>query len=189
VICAGDRPSDYVYDYRFVRFRPKVDTGDLVEEARRDLRLPEPSIGTSPPPQFDSVVNLPVFLTVNAADWEPKSATAGVPGVAVVVRAVPQRVEWSTGDGAIVVCSGPGTPYDFSRPENAQVADCVHRYRTTALDQPNQRFPVTATVVWKASWSVVGAPGGGDLGEIRRSATTSLRVVQVQTVNAYEPNP
>ena len=170
----------------YLRRRPTAPPEELAMEALGQLPLPEPSIATSPPPQFDSVVNVPVFLAVDAADWEAKSVTTGVPGVTVTVTAQPQRTEWQVGNGDVVVCDGPGTPYDFSRLERDQVADCTYTYRRTSIGQPDERFPVTATVVWRASWSAVGAPGGGDLGEVRRSATTSLRVVQVQTVNAYE---
>jgi hypothetical protein len=170
----------------YLRRRPAAPPQELAMEAMGELPLPEPAIATSPPPQFDSVVNVPVFLAVDSADWQPKSVTTGVTGVTVTVVAVPTRTEWQLGNGDVVVCDGPGTPYDFSRPEHDQVADCVYTYRTTSIGQPDERFPVTATVVWRASWSAVGAPGGGDLGEVRRSATTSLRVVQVQTVNVYE---
>lgn len=163
--------------------RRSVQPADLAIEALGYLALPEPAITTNPPSEFDSVVNLPVFLSIDGANWEPKSVTTDVPGVSVQVTAVPQRVEWDMGTGDVVVCAGPGTPYDFSRPEGDQVADCTYTYRKTSAGQPNERFPVTATVVWRASWSVVGAPGGGDLGEVRRSASTSLRVAQVQTVN------
>lgn len=163
--------------------RRAVQPADMAMEALGFLTLPEPAIATSPPSQFDSVVNVPVYLSVDAADWQPKSVTTDVPGVSVQVTAVPQRVEWDTGMGDVVVCDGPGTPYDFSRPDADQVADCTYTYRRTSAGQPNERFTLTATVVWRASWSVVGAPGGGDLGEVRRSASTSLRVAQVQTVN------
>lgn len=170
----------------YLRRRPAAPPEELAMEALGQLPLPEPSIATSPPPQFDSVVNVPVFLAVDAADWQPKSVTTGIPGVTVTVTAVPERTEWQMGNGDLVICDGPGTPYDFTRPEGAQVADCTYTYRVTSIGQPDERYPVAATVVWRASWSVVGAPGGGDLGEVRRSATTSLRVVQVQTVNAYD---
>jgi hypothetical protein len=155
-------------------------------EALGHLPLPEPTLVMSPPPQFDSVVNVPVFLAIDGADWEAKSVTTGVPGVTVTVTATPVRTEWEMGTGDLVTCPGPGTPYDFARSEGDQVADCTYTYRATSIGQRNERFPVVATVVWRASWSVTGAPGGGPLGEVRWSATTSLRVVQVQTVNVYQ---
>ena len=163
--------------------RRAVQPAEIAMEALGYLALPEPTVTTNPPSEFDSVVNVPVFLSVDSADWEPKSVTTEVPGVSVLVTAVPQRVEWEMGAGDLVVCDGPGAPYDFSRQEDDQVADCTYTYRTTSAGQPNERFLLTATVVWRASWSVVGAPGGGDLGEVRRSSSTSLRVAQVQTLN------
>src|SRR5581483_4221682 len=75
-------------DLVYLRRRPAAPPEELAMEALGQLPLPEPSLATSPPPQFDSVVNVPVFLAVDAADWQPKSITTGVPGVTVTVTAV-----------------------------------------------------------------------------------------------------
>ena len=39
------------------------------------------------------------------------------------------------------------------------------------------------TVRWQASWTVAGAAGGGDLGEIERTTDFSVRVGEVQAIN------
>lgn len=178
-------PPEYTYDLRYIPLRSSnvAEALDLVEEARRQLQLPEPAINMSPPATADSVVHVPVFLWVPADAWQPEEATAEIPGVTVTVKAEPQRVIWTMGDGAQVECPGPGEAWDPSLPEEAQPSSCRYTYRSTSVGQSGERFPVTATVYWKASWTVEGAPGGGDLGEIARSSTTSVRVAQIQTVN------
>jgi len=185
VTCKTPDSPEYTYDLRYIPLRsPSVTQAlDLLEEARRQLQLPEPEINMSPPDSADSVVGVPVFLWVPGDAWQPEEATAEIPGVVLTVKAEPQRVVWSMGDGGQVECRGPGEPWDPSLPEEAQPSSCRYTYRSTSIGQPGERFPVTATVYWKASWTVDGAPGGGDLGEIARSSTTSVRVAQIQTVN------
>ena len=185
VACKRPDSPEYTYALRYIPLRSRAVTQalDLVEEALRQLQLPEPEINMSPPPSADSVVGVPVFLWVSADAWQPAEATAEIPGVTVHVRAEPQRVVWNMGDGTQVECRGPGEPWDPSLSEEAQVSSCRYTYRSTSIGQPDERFPVTATVYWMASWTVEGAPGGGDLGEIARSSTTSVRVAQIQTVN------
>lgn len=187
VACKTPGSPEYTYELRYVPLRSPVVTQaiDLAEEARRQLLLPEPEIHTSPPAGADSVVGVPVFLWVPPEAWQAEEATAEIPGVSVTVRAEPERTVWTMGDGGQVECHGPGEPWNPSLPEEAQPSSCRYTYRSTSVGQPDERFPVTATVYWKATWTVVGAPGGGDLGEIARSATTSVRVAQIQTVNVH----
>jgi hypothetical protein len=187
VACKRPDSPEYTYALRYIPLRSAQATQpvDLAEEARRQLQLAEPEIQTSPPPGTDSVVGVPVYLWVPAETWEAEEATAEIPGVAVTVRAVPDRTVWDMGDGDQVVCPGLAEPWDPDLPEEAQPSRCRYSYRTTSAGQPNERFTLTATVYWKVSWSVVGAPGGGELGEIARSATTTVRVAQIQTVNIH----
>lgn len=187
VICARENPPEYSYQFRFVRIRSAAaaQAADLIEEAQRQLVLPEPEIRTSPPAGTDAVVSVPTFLWVPAEAWESQETTAEIPGVAVTVRAEPERVVWSMGNGDQVECFGPGEPWNPALPEAAQPSSCRYTYRSTSVGQPDERFTITAQVHWKASWSVEGAPGGGDLGEITRSSSAAVRVAQIQTVNIY----
>jgi hypothetical protein len=187
VSCKTPDSPEYTYDLRYIPLRSlsATEAVDLIEEARRQLLLPEPEIHTSPPSGADSVVGVPVFLWIPQEAWQAEEATAEIPGVVVAVRAEPQRVVWTMGDGGQVECQGPGEPWDPSLGEDAQPSSCRYTYRSTSVGQPDERFPVSVTVYWKATWTVDGAPGGGDLGEIARSATTSVRVAQIQTVNVH----
>ena len=97
---------------------------------------------------------------------------------------------WTTGDGTVVTCGGPGTVYDPARPSAWQSTYCSHVYARTSLGQPTPdgdpddgQYPVTATVEWAVSWSAVGAAGGGSLPTLYTTSTTGLRVVQVESLN------
>lgn len=101
----------------------------------------------------------------------------------VTVQAEPVRVVWAMGDGGTVAC-GPGTPYDPSRTPDAQSSPCSYAYRHSSAALPGDRYPVTATAEWHATWTVAGGPtAGGDLGVVTRSSTTGLRVGEAQAVN------
>lgn len=159
-----------------------VDPAALAQQALGYVPVPVPGIGMNPPPDRDQFVGLPVWLWLDRGGWQPASATASAAGVTVTVTAVPERVSWDMGNGDTVTC-GPGTPYDPRRPEHQQSTDCSYTYRRSSASQPGERYQVTVTATWHATWTVSGAPGGGDLGVIRRSASSEVRVAEAQAIN------
>jgi hypothetical protein len=167
-------------DYFGAVFIPAQDPQLLAEQARKYLPLPAPAPRMSP--AGDQIVNLPSWLWVDGP-WEPKTSTVAVPGVSVTVTAVPVSVVWSMGDGTEVTCAGPGTPYEPSRPDADQLTSCSHTYTRSSAEQPGDHYTVTVSVRWSASWAVVGAPGGGDLGTITRATSFPVRVGEVQALN------
>jgi hypothetical protein len=134
-------------------------------------------------PAGDQVVNLPSWLWVDRSQFAPQTSSVAAGAVNVTVTAIPERVTWNMGDGAQVVCAGPGTPYDATRADASQSTDCGYTYRRSSANQPNQRYAVTATIDWHATFTVTGAPGGGTLGTIQRSTTVGVQVGEVQAVN------
>lgn len=158
-------------------FVPTRTPADLRDEAFGHLALPTPTVAMSPP--ADQAVQFPTWLWVND-DWTARSSTVSVPGVTVVVTATPERTVWDTGDGAIVVCAGPGRRYDLSLPDEAQQTDCSHTYTRTG------DYQVSARVDWHVTWTVDGAPGGGDLGVVSRSTPPiAVRVAEIQALNSH----
>lgn len=143
----------------------------------RYTALIDPAIGMSPPPGRGAIVNIPTWLWVNAAAWGPTAATARVDGFAVTTTATPDRVVWNLGNGDELVCEGPGIPYDPSLPEAEQHSDCTYTFPTAGV------FTVTASMEWHVTWAAVGAAGGGDLGVVRRSASTTVPVSEIQALN------
>lgn len=174
----GARTAKSVY----VGDRPPTDVRD---EALGRLELPAPEIRMSPRPDLDQIVHIRTFLWTDEALWRPQVSTVSVPGVSVTVRAVPETLDWDMGTGkdAAVHCTGPGRPWNPALPEDRQDTACSFVYTRPSIGQPGLRYPVSATLRWHVSWSVTGAPGGGDLGTVSRSTTTSVRVIEVQTVN------
>ena len=157
-----------------------ADRPEPVVVARKALRYTElgmPKIGMSPAPGQGAVVNVPVWLWVNRDGWEPTAATATIDGLSVNTIATPERVIWRLGNGEELTCDGPGVPYDPARAEAEQQSDCTY-----VFTQPGQ-YAVTGTVEWRARWTVVGGAGGGDLGVVRRSASTTIDVSEIQALN------
>ncbi|MGH9283320.1 MAG: hypothetical protein ACRD0S_10350, partial [Acidimicrobiales bacterium] len=70
--------------------------------------------------------------------------------------------------------------YDPTIPDDTQATDCSHTYTRTG------DFLVTARTDWHVTWSVDGAPGGGDLGIVSRSTPPApVRVGEVQALNVH----
>jgi len=152
----------------------------LLAEARRYLPLPLPVPRLNP--AGDQLVNLPTWMWLDGG-WTRETSSVSVPGITVTVSADPVSATWTMGDGSTVVCDGPGTPFDPSRPSATQLPSCTHTYARSSAGQTGSTFPVSVTVRWRATWDVVGFVGGGDLGTIDRTTTFTVRVGEVQAVN------
>lgn len=126
----------------------------LAASARDRLALPAVAVRLSPVGQ--QLVGLPTWLWIDAVGWRPVSRSASVPGATVTATATPVSVRWATGDGATVVCSGPGTAYSPTVAPEAASPDCGHLYRSVS---PAGGLAVSATVTWSVSWSGVGKAG------------------------------
>jgi hypothetical protein len=157
---------------------PAVSPEQVAETARKQLRLPSPSIAASPSGM--QLVQLPTWLWLSGG-WSESSATASVPGVSVTATARPTSVTWTMGDGAIVTCAGAGTPYKAGTDPKASSPDCGHVYRRSSAGQPGQAYPVTATVHWTVTWS--GAGQGGTFPDMTTTGNASFRVAESQALN------
>ena len=155
----------------------RADPQVVARKALQYAELPDPAIGMSPPPGQGGIVNVPVWLWVKSDAWAPKSATATIDGLTVLTTATPERLLWSLSNGDEVTCDGPGVPYDPARPEAEQRSDCTYLFPEAGT------FTVTATIEWRARWTVAGGAGGGDLGVVRRSSSTTIQVSEIQALN------
>jgi hypothetical protein len=152
----------------------------LATDAWDVSRIPLPDINLNPGADRDQVVNVATWMWVD--DWAPVSASASAGGVTVTVTATPTHVEWDMGDGTIVDCAGPGTPYDERRPADEQTTDCSHTYRRSSASQPDQRYRVDATSHWHVTWTS-STGESGDFGDVGRTSSIRVRVAEIQTVN------
>jgi len=155
---------------------------ELGQRAYRQLVLGLPVIRTSPAVAVPQLVRVPTWLWVDPDVWTPRSKTAAVPGLSATATARPVRVTWSTGDGATVVCRGPGTAFragvDWA---SGGSPDCGHTYLRASAGQPGGVFVVTATVEWSVSWA--GGGQAGALPPLTSAATVTLRVTESQALN------
>ena len=160
-----------------------VDPADLAEQASDRAPIPLPDVHLNPPETGEQVVNLTTWMWVEPPQWQPVDATASAGGVTVTAVATPQSVRWEMGNGDTVMCNGPGTPYDSSRPSSEQHTDCSYVYRRSSASAPNGAFVAKATSTWHVTWTAAGAAGGGDLGFVNRTTTFTVRVAEIEAVN------
>ena len=166
---------------------PPVDPYSLALQAERSIVLPDPAIETNP---VTSVVNFATWLWIDPSAWHVYQVTAAAGPVSATASAVPTSVTWSMGDGGSVTCPGPGVPYQPAIASSVQATDCSYRYSVSSAGQPSAdgdpndgAFRVTATISWSVSWSAQGAAGGGGLPSLTTSASASLRVEQVESLD------
>jgi hypothetical protein len=183
--CTGEGERDALYrapvwipDGDVPGAGPVPSPAQLAEQARAQLRLPQPTIVTSPPDT--QLVGVPTWLWLDRAMWRPRSATASVPAVAVTATATPTTVSWSTGDGAAVTCAGPGTSFPTGTDPRSTSPDCGHTYQRSSAAMPAERFPMTITVSWRITWAGGGA--AGTFPDMTTTAIAALRVAEAQAL-------
>jgi len=140
----------------------------LADQAVKALRLPTPVIRVNPAPPTPQIVYFPTWVWLGEDSWGPRSATASVPGMSITATAKPVGLVLSTGDGASITCSGPGTAWTPGRDATAASPTCGHTFTGPGS------FAVTVTVSWNVSWA-----GGGVTGTAPGMTTTASLTVQV----------
>lgn len=161
-----------------------VDARALASEALERTPLPAPGIRMSPQPPVPLLVGLPTYLWVDPAGWGARTASATAGGITSTVTAMPDLVVWDMGEGDVVECRGPGRPPGPSAVDPGGAGACTFTYPFSSARSGDGNFTVTATVRWQATWTASGAAGGGSLGTVERSATTTVRVAEIQALNA-----
>jgi len=157
------------------------------QSAESSMTLPSPTIFTNP--SGSSFVNLPTWLWVSPSIWHPWTTTATAADVSASATATPIQVDFSMGNGANEICSGPGSAYNPNDVIPDQHTSCSYTYRSSSAGQPTDSnansasFLITATITWRVNWVAIGAPGGGTLPSLITSSTMPLRVQQVESVN------
>jgi hypothetical protein len=151
----------------------------LAMRAIDQMQLQPIDIGIVPDDEPGAIgaVGLPVWAWVREpapATYGPIDAEASAGGITVRAKARVQRVVWDFGDGTVLTCEGPGSPYE-DRFGIADSPDCGHRY-----EKQGDPYEVTATSYWAVEWT-----GGGQSGTIPLdlTATTRIRVGEYQVLN------
>lgn len=176
---ANYRPPIWIPDGQQPGAAPQLPTpAQLADRARRQLKLPTPTIAVSP--AGTQLVNLPAWLWLDGG-WADASATAAVPGISVTATATPVSVTWSMGDGAEVTCTGAGTPFRPGGDPAAPSPDCGHTYGRSSAAQPGETFAVSATVHWTVTWA--GAGQAGTFPDLTSTGAAAFRVAEAQALN------
>lgn len=148
-----------------------VDPAQLAQQAVDKMKLAGPDIA-SPRVAGRYTVGVPMWMWVNqsATTYGPNTASASAGGVTVTAIAKVSKIVWRMGDGAIVTCTGPGTPYKASD-GMAQSPTCGHVYSKTSADGPGGKDQVTATSTWTINWQ-----GGGQNGQLVETRQSQMQV-------------
>ena len=144
------------------------------DEAIKLLLIDPPALRLSPPVGTAQLVGVPTWLWV-ADTWVPRQASATLGGVTATVTAVPRSIAWDLGDGTVVTCDGPGTPYDPARSPADQHSDCTFTFQ--------RRGPrsVTATVTYETGWTATTGEAE-PLDDITRATTVDVAVIEAQAL-------
>ncbi|GGN61472.1 hypothetical protein GCM10012285_60440 [Streptomyces kronopolitis] len=158
-----------------------ADPAELARQAVDKMTLRGPDIGIVPKPGGKGLVGLPVWMwTAKTAEtYGPNTATATAGAVTVTATAKVDQIVWDMGDGHSVTCTTAGTPYKSSYGKKSS-PDCGYRYLRSSKDEPDAKYPVTATSTWTIDWR--GAGQTGQLTQTRQSQT-QVSIGQLKVLN------
>ena len=157
--------------------------GVLAQLAVRYLRLPDPVIRSSPAPGALQLTELPTWLWVAPAVWQPR----------VEDSAGPRRVGHRDRDpGVGVLADGRRQDGHLPRPRHRRTPrvtiprqrspTCGYTYTRSSAGQPHAAYHVTATITWDITWTGPGGAGGA-LPPLFTAAAAAMRVAESQAVN------
>ena len=131
------------------------------------------AIAMAPSPQLEVTPGRIGLTGLESYFWlaeapEPITASAGVPGLTVVARAVPAQFVWDFGDGDDLIASHAGSP---SRDGEGGIS---HLYETKGV------YDLSVDVIWEASYSV----NGGSWTSIGFFSTSDARSYPVREIVA-----
>jgi hypothetical protein len=150
----------------------------LAQQAIATMNLKAVSIGIVPEPAPGRVglVGMPVWMwdtNPGPTTWGPITKTASAGGYTVTATAKATKVVWSMGDGEVVVCRTPGTPYEdsYGRQDSP---DCGYTYTRQGV------YQVWARSYWSVDWSGLGQSGSIPL-QFANSVRITVGEAQVLT--------
>ena len=145
---------------------------DAVDRARG--AVPSPTLDISPPPEVGGIVNLGMWLALQAQPPVTVRAEAGPHWAEATVTLA--STSWDFGNGDEVVCEGAGVP--IVDPDTPEQGPCGYTYRTSSPEDSPYVLGVTAT--WAVTYRSSG--GSGSAGSIGRTVTVDYDVDEIQTI-------
>ncbi|GAA4660128.1 hypothetical protein [Arthrobacter cryoconiti] len=162
---------------------PPITPAEAAAELFKRFQFKGVDIGIVPRPGAGSQgsVGLPVWMWVNNPaqnTYGPWTQSDTIRGLAISGTAKVTSIDWNMGDGTVISCSNPGSPYDVSFGVQSS-PDCGYSYSRMSKDQPGGKYPVSATSHWQFDWAA-----GGQTGTATTTAqsVTQLDIGEMQTV-------
>jgi len=148
----------------------------LAQQAIAVMQLRAVTIGIVPEnrPGSIGIVGMPTWMWAMAPGpntWGPITDSATADGSTVTATATVEKVVWAMGDGASVVCSGPGTPYQDGFGKTSSPT-CGHTYTRQGT------YTVRATSYWAVAWTGLGQSGTIPV-DFTQSTTITMGEAQV----------
>lgn len=148
--------------------------------AREQLDVPDPTPATSPPVGSEHLTGLATWFWTTTTQQVTASATLA--GVTATVTATPTTLHVDPGDGTdAFTCANGGTPYDTTKPANAQHSACTHVFQYRSWRAPTGAWPTMLRVTWQLTWEATTGEAG-DLGTIDTTALVPSTVIDAQAV-------
>src|SRR5438270_1551196 len=159
---------------------PPIDPRVLAVAASKNIPVGQFTINRNPSQPHDQLVGLPMWMWVTGDALGTKSDSVTAGAVSVTATAKATQVVFDMGDGHTVTCSDPDATTDPTATGNTT---CAYTYPRSSASVSGHAYKITATVMWAVNYTVAGAPGGGPLPAITRTATTTVRVAEEQSIN------
>jgi hypothetical protein len=152
----------------FDAIAPQVIAQVAIDDALSQI----PALSISTNPEDDSLVAIDTWFWVDGVPPQGVSASASVPGIAVVATASPGAVRIDFGDGTSAECTGAGVEYTAGAS-----SDCTHEYQVAG------EYTITATVLWTGSYTVNGQGPFPITTAVPRTDSFPLGVNEAQAIN------
>lgn len=162
-----------------------VNPAVLAQQLIANLKIPPPGVTMAPDPyqtanQQAAIIGFPMWMWVlDTTTVQTLSDEESAGPITVSIEAVPDRIEWTMGDGTVVVCpiDAPGYTDEFAGMESPS---CGHVYQTTSAGQPDEKYEVVARAYYNVNWTS-GTFSGTQ--EIAPFSTFHVPVVEFQSNN------
>jgi hypothetical protein len=143
-------------------------------------------VGMQPVDDIGAIVKVDTWYWLETFNL-PRTWPGNLLGVSASITARPTTITTTWGDGNTTTCTAPGMDYAtathpklYREPDPAPDGGCSYRYTTHSGKQPGQKFTVTTTVTWEASWT--SGTIGGTFAPVTRQTVNQLRVDQIQSI-------
>lgn len=167
---------------------PLPDPRELAQNALDQLTLETPDIKAAPAPPLATYVGLETWLWIPQTQWRDLSLTVSAGNTSVTVVAAPKRVDWDLTESTMS-CYSPGREWLKGMSSTAKTT-CSYTFSKLSDSHPDEKYPITATLVYAATWTCSGACTlpSGDLGDVPSlQGETVIEVNERQSVNKSRP--